>query len=445
MAYTIKKIPEWYEAQTWSQNQVQAWAQVWWYTVKSVPTANTDNDNQSIFSSNKAVKTAVSTMAWAKVLDWTWKWLDKLWRWVYGLTLNPTQAEADAVQAYRAWTTSIKPVTATDTAYEAWIIGSKQRIGRVAERKANNIFKKTINPIMKQADDMWIKIKYSDLVKTAKESIKNSAKYSDTQKKTILENIDDLAKNYKWTTTLKNLDLEKQAIASKIPQKYQNMVKVPNELKVAQKELAKSFRNGVHSTIQKNFNVNSAKLYNDYANLKNLSKIWPKAATQSALKWWAGSFVTNATQQLITPVTTTAWKTIWTTWKALQKPRQALTKVAKSVAKWTKNVWKTIWKSAWKLIKNGSVFAVVQDWTIIPWSPTNIAERARLTTAQYKKDENSVYQSANNPIWWTATIWDKWEVDKAVRKANNGASEWQFVDQFWNLHLLKDWKIYDIY
>ena len=421
-------------------------------TKQAIQTAIKDKKTESIFSTAENVWKAVAAM-WAAKLWWTA--LDKLWRWIYGLTIQPTTPEAEATQTRKAsnsWLSrnfgkakNTKPETAVDTAYNNGIVWTKQRIWTVAERKANNIFKKTINPIMKKADDMWIKLKYSDLVQNAKDYVKNSVKYSESQKKTILENIDDLAKDLKWTTTLRNLDLEKQAIASKIPQKYWNMPKESKELAAAQKALAKSFRDGVHNTIKSKFNVNSAELYKNYANLKNVSKIWPKAATQWGLKWWFGNFVTTAVQNTATPVTTRVWKAVGKTWKLLQKPRDALTKVAKTVWKWAKNTAKAIWKWAWKLIKNGSVFAIVQDWTIIPWSPTNIAERARLTTAQYKKDENSVYQSANNPIWWTATIWDKWEVDKAVRKANNGASEWQFYDQFWWLHMLKDWVIYDIY
>lgn len=415
-------------------------------TRQAIQTAIQDKKVDSIFSTAENVTKAVWTM-WAMKLWWTA--LDKLGRKIYWITMQPTQAEAEATQSRKAsnsWLSrnfgkakDTKPDTAVDTAYKQGIVWTKQRIWTVAERRANNIFKKTINPIMKKADDLWIKIKYSDLVKTAKDNIKNSVKYSEMQKKTILENIDDLAKEYKGTTTLRNLDLEKQAIAAKIPQKYQNMAKVPNELKVAQKELAKSFRNWVHDTIKAKFNVNSAKLYKDYANLKNVSKIWPKAATQWGLKWWFGNFVTTAAYNTATPVTTRVWKAVWKTWKLLEKPRDALVKVAKWTWKWVKNVVKWVWKWVSKLVKNGSVFAVLQDGTIIPWSPTNIAERSITTAIRWASNPDSVYETVN----WNM-IYDKAEVDKAIKKQNLW-KEWQFYDQFWNLHMLKDWKIYDIY
>jgi len=84
------------------------------------------------------------------------------------------------------------------------------------------------------------------LVNWAKERVLASKKYSPSQIKEIIANIDEIALEYEPSLSVKQIDLEKQALVGKIPQKYQNMPKLPNELKVAQKELAKEFRDAVH-------------------------------------------------------------------------------------------------------------------------------------------------------------------------------------------------------
>lgn len=382
MAYTIKKLPEWYE----ENNQVQAWTQVGWYTVKSVPIT------QSRIDDNKKAASNIAKWVWVTAwLLWTskaiWKGLEWIWKRVYGWTLDPNIAEARNVQSYAAWSTNIKPRTVIDTAIESplfqkwsknsliskwWMMGTKEMIWVQAEAAANNIFKDTINPIMQQAEKDGIKIKYSDLIKQAENTIKNSTKYAESEKKTIINDIKELAKNYKWTTSLKNLDLEKQAIANRIPKKYQNAAKVSNELKAAQKELANQFRKAVHNTIQKEYWVNSAKLYHEYANFKNLSEIWPKAATNSAMKWWAGSFTTNAWQSLWSLPTTVWWKVTYKVWKWLQKPRDMITNAAKKLAKWwtketAKEVWKTVVKETWKTTTKTATKniwkTIAKEWT----------------------------------------------------------------------------------
>lgn len=112
--------------------------------------------------------------------------------------------------------------------------------------------KKTINPVFNQLDKAGIKLDTPSLVQSAKDSILKSKKYSPSQIQEIIENINEMAKNYKPSLSVKELDLEKQAIAGKIPQKYQTMPKLPNEAKAAQKELAWTFRKAIHKTIKKN-------------------------------------------------------------------------------------------------------------------------------------------------------------------------------------------------
>lgn len=313
---------------------------------------------------------------WLWLMKWAWALSEYIGKWLYWLTLAPTQAEAEAIQAYKAWTSSFKPRITTQTmldqpllqkwVWEWWVwtktrlwqIGTREMVGRQSEAAAWNIYTKTINPIMEQADKQWIKLSYKDLISKAKETIKNSNKYSESQKKTILENINKITKDYKWTTTLKNLDLEKQAVASKVPARLQTAAKIPNELKAAQSEVAKSFRQWVHNTIKNKFGVDSAKLYGDYANLKWVSKIWSKAMTQAGRKWGAWWFLSWVWEEVATPVTTTVGKIWYKLWKAAQKLPDAVWKAAKNMPK----AFKTMLKTNPALIITPDLVEVAKQW-----------------------------------------------------------------------------------
>ena len=87
MAYTIKKLPEWYE----ENNQVQAWTQVGWYTVKSVPIT------QSRIDDNK--KAASNIAKWVWVTAWL-LWTSKaIWKGSW----NKTLFHRKQIQLRHAW------------------------------------------------------------------------------------------------------------------------------------------------------------------------------------------------------------------------------------------------------------------------------------------------------------------------------------------------------
>ena len=277
---------------------------------------------------------------WAVTLWGSYVWgkiLEKTGKWIYGLTLPPPIDEAKAIQAYKAGVTNVKPRLATDVLLDMpiiqktplkqvmrspsstlWWIWTRSMIGTQAERSADQIYKKTINPIFKELDKTGIQLDTKNLVQEAKESILKSKKYSPSQIEEIVDNINEMSKNYKPSLSVKELDLEKQAIAGKIPQKYQTMPKLPNEAKVAQKELAWTFRKAVHRAIKKASWVDSAKLYQDYASLKWISQIGPKSTSQSWLSKWFGGFRSTFAQELTTPITTTTGKLTYKAWKMLQ-------------------------------------------------------------------------------------------------------------------------------
>lgn len=315
---------------------------------------------------------------WLAWLYWAWAASQMVGKGIYWLTLPPLTKEAWALQSYEAGLSKVKPRTVIDTAIESpilqkwdptknlqvnlWMFWTRSGIGVQAKARGQQLFEKNINPIFKKADEAGVKFNYSDLKQEAIDSVNNAKKYSVEQKRAIIDDIEWIFDNYKWDTTLENLDLNKKDIANKLPQKYYSWAPMTQTVKDAQWTVASVFRNKVHNYINTNYWVNSSKIYKDYANLQDLAKVWQKSMTQAGLKWWAGSFVSTVLEEVATPVTTTAGKLLYKIWWVAKALPETLFKWAKS---WLKSIVK--W---WKL------FTILDDWTLIPWSPSNIASKA---------------------------------------------------------------------
>ena len=234
-----------------------------------------------------------------------WKWVKTAGKALYKTAIKPNTEEASKIiQATAKWFE--QPITRADTALKYWIAGTETGLWIKWVKQADTLFKKVINPAFDKAEEQGIKANYSSLVKEAKDNITKSKLYSEVQKKEILNNIDELAKPYKWTTTIKNLDLEKQAIVWKVPKKYIWAIKPPKELTAAQNALSDVFRNTVHKTLKSSFWIDSANLYRDYWNLIQLEKVGIKWLTEWGLRWGTGTMLSTIYDKLATPV-----KTIW--------------------------------------------------------------------------------------------------------------------------------------
>jgi len=278
---------------------------------------------EQVEDSLKGIATAIWWTAASLAGLWAaGEWLQRVGRFLYGLTLPPTKEEAEAIQSFRAWAEWTAPRTTVDVALESPLIqewgrslrsrlglfGTRSNIWEQAEAAARNIFTNTINPIFEQADVDNVNFDYSSLIDEAKQYINDFAWYSNEEKLAILDDIDEIAERYQWSSSLKNLDLEKQSLMNLIPNKYKWDARLPRSLQAARSALAWAFRNAVHNTISTVYGVDSAKLYQDYNSLRWLSQIWPKARTQWGRKWWFGGITSWILEELITPVSTTAGK-----------------------------------------------------------------------------------------------------------------------------------------
>jgi len=352
-----------------------------WYTVEW-------NNQQSEWVQNNSVSDALGK-AWlwvAGTIAWLW-WLKVWWellQWVgkavYKTTMPPTADEARAIQSYEAGVSKVKPVTSVDTALESsllrkwnplknpqinlWMFWTKSWIGVQAKSEANNLFTENIAPIFAKENEKWTTFKYSDLIAKARDNVNKAKNFSIEEKKSIIGHIDEIAKEYKWNTTLENLDLVKRDIANKLPAKYYKWGKMTTTLKDAQWYLADAFRNTVHDYISANYWVNSSKIYKDYANLQGLAKMWQKAmsAWGTEWAWWLIKYIA---WEIATPITTTAGKLIYKIWWVAKA-------IPDSVRKWSIKWLKAI-------VKKGNIFTALEDWSIIPWSPTNLATQAMQT------------------------------------------------------------------
>lgn len=325
----------------WMANKI-AWGVEWvtqrnvWLNPESIP--------------SKVGQFAWGAIATAPIGEWVFAWVSKVaspvtklisksWKALYKTAIKPNVDEAS--QIIKATAKGAKqPITRADTAFEYWVIGREKDIGVQWVREANKIFKDTISPAFKKAEEQGIKVKYSNLINEAKNTIKNSKVFSQTQKKEIIDNITSLGKNYKGNTTLSNLDLEKMAIVSKVPKKYIGAIKPPKELIAAQNALSDVFRDTVHSTLKNKFWINSAKLYKDYWNLIQLEKVGIKWLTEWGLRWGTGTALSTIYDALVTPIKTVWGKTLYKIGEWLQF----------TWPKWITSIKELLKKSGYKLV-----------------------------------------------------------------------------------------------
>lgn len=364
---------------------------------------------------------AVGTLIWWKVWGEIAKSVGKK---IYWLTLPPTAQEAWKIQSYKSGRTNIKPKTTIDTALEQplftkwnkrltsisdkfWLFGTRSQIWVQAEAIANNMFQEKISPIFQQSLDEWLTINYDDLFNQAKESVQNNKKRSVEQKTAILEDITEIQQEYKWTTTLENLDKAKRDIANKLPAKYFKGAPMTNTVKDAQWTISSVFRNTVHDTIKSRYWVDSAKIYAQYADLKLLWAMWQKAMTQAWLQWGAWTFLSTTAQELATPVTTTVWKVTYKIGDLFSKPTDYLIKKGR------------------ELIKSGKVKDVlkIKPWTMAGASSPDINELRDDFHNAMVADAQEAIRLLNEwkdiPITNNAyLLWDKLSKEEKIAKLN---------------------------
>lgn len=282
------------------------------------------------------------------------KWLGEA---IYGINIRPDTQEASLLQ--RAWTSfkekgkvwpfsigerGAKPRTKVQTALQApgsikmkipftktvidtniknplSLVWTQKQIWDQARSIANEIRRKRLNPIFDSATETF------DTDKLLKEAEKQIKKETPSRAKELLKWLEkvkkDIVKNK--SITLRGLQDEKSAIDNLTPKKAFKGEEVANSYRAAKKFVADVYRKTIHDTIKKNYNVNSAKLYRDRANLNELADLWVKSRVQWGISMAPGgtnTLLTRLFDSLWTPITTTAGKSLYQIGELIDIPKQ---------------------------------------------------------------------------------------------------------------------------
>lgn len=356
---------------------------------------------------------------WAGAVAWlvggwkiAWDATAKLWKFIYWLTLPPIQADAEALQSYEAWTSNYKPKTAVETALEApmvqkwgrtleskvWMMWTREQIGTQAEARANEIRKDTVQPLLKKSKTtinvQWaIKELWSEIEKIARKDPDKLAEYKEAFKQ-LQESFAD--KSY-GSMKLEDLQTLKSWLQSRTPQKFFKGQEITNAYQELRGLLSGKLVGKLHSALKKDYGVKSSEMYRDYANLMWLSEIWPKARTQAGRKWWSGWLLSWIMEHFLTPITTTTWKAMYKAWKWAGVPYWKATDIIKNLWKWVAKWWK--------------LFSLIGDWSLIPWTPSNIVSEAlNASTKDYVEIKNwplKWYSVKKNKMKYNELLWKK--------------------------------------
>ena len=442
-----------------------------WWLYESYAPITQGNNNSSLSTLGKIgliwAWYEATTAGLGSLSSWAWKWL-------YGMSFGMNEDEARSIQRDNAnkikmstydamQEEALKELKAAQKAWDEAAIEAANRKLKVAIEWHDKAFESSKAPTRKTVDTaldydlywrnkavIWDKAKAEWELLFEQEivpALKNSKQTVNVQELIDSIDVEDLAKwdpdkLAAYTDALEDLKTSfsdpkyaeysmmdtqtlKSWIQGRTPQKFYKWKEITNELQELKWILGSKLKNELHSKLSAELWENTAKLYLDYANLMDIAKAWVKDRANSLSKWGFGGFQNWVKDKAVTPVSSYGWDKLNKIWNWLKG------KSIKNIAK--------------KLIKKWWVSAIFEDWSIIPWSPTNIATKAKDLIEQYNRDPNSVYTS-DTRLWNAMIIYDKDKVDKAIEMAKQEwAPEWVFFDMYWSPHVLEEWVIYDVY
>ena len=335
---------------------------------------------------SKTIWMAWTILWWAATAIPLASWIGKVAEYagkkLYQATLQPTQQEAEALQSFRAGTSNVKPKLATETAIELpfvtpwqgrsvtskfWWFGTKAAIWEQTEAAAKQLRTTKVQPILDKAKTTInvqgaIKELWSKIEQMAKQDPDKLEEYKQAYNE-LLQAFSD--KKYS-NLVLQDTHTLKSWLQGRTPQKFFKWKEITNAYQELRWQLASKLVEKLHSAIRKDYGENSANLYRDYANLRSIKDIWPKALTQWSRKWGAWWVIDWLISTIATPATTTIWKTLYKAWQSAQVPQKLLTQ-------WFTKVLEK-WKAVKFLSKWWKILSLLADGSLIPWTPTNMIE-----------------------------------------------------------------------
>lgn len=253
----------------------------------------------------------------ATVIPWyTWTWMKKVWEFLYKTAIKPNAQEAEKILKFKAWLWEA-PNTVAETAFKSWVAWTETRIWVQWLKKADEIFKKTVEPAFNKSTTEH---SLSDMFNSAEKRI-DSMNTWELRKSELKEWLQALKEDYSLISkdkfTTKELNQEKSSLDEFTPDKVFKGKQVASSYNQAKNILANVFRDTVHKDLWSQW-IKSQEAFRDYANLKELSKIWVKWLTDSWFKGGFWGFWTTMYEQATTPIKTIGWQILYKVWDKLE-------------------------------------------------------------------------------------------------------------------------------
>ena len=324
-----------------------------------------------VMDAKEAVKDAKADLKAAKK---TWEWIEEAQEALETAEKNLKTAKwkkvvkvADTAREYNVW----EWILEWWTAESRWIQASS---------KANQIFKKTIEPALEKST---AKINVQELIEWLAKDIKDIAKNDPDKERAYLDALKDLKKSYKAKEfanySMKDAQTLKSWLQGRTPQKFYKWKEITNELQELKWILWSKLTNAIHKNLTNELWESSAKLYKDYANLKEYAGNMVKQSTNAWLKAWFWNFWSTTFHNLTDGASAKVWLLLNKWWKW----------VAKST--WVEKAVNTVWDVWNYVVKNGKQFMKATKWgglrvedpvgmiqllRLVPWSIGEAADAA---------------------------------------------------------------------
>jgi len=289
-----------------------------------------------------AVKDAKADL---KVAKKTWEWVEEAEK-----SLANAEKELEA-------TKNKKVVKVADTAREynvwEWVLEGWSAESRwiQARSKANQIFKKTINPALENSKST---VNVQELINSLEDDIQQLAKNDPDKLAAYGDALEDLKASYKdpkfANYSMKDTQTLKSWLQGRTPQKFWKWKEITNELQELKWKLSSKLTNAVHSNLTKEVGEDTAKLYKDWHNLTQYADDMAKQSTNAWLKQGFWNFWSSAYHKLTDWASAKVWLLLNKGWKGVKK------------ATWIEKAVDSLWDVWNYVVKNGKKFFKATKW-----------------------------------------------------------------------------------
>lgn len=287
-----------------------------WFITKAWADWAAITAKMKLYEGNIPTTDDLESWAWLWIALWAWwKLLEQVWKSIFWLTIRPNTEQAKKIiKAWIKWKTI--PETIPQTALDKWVFGTARWVSIKAGKEADKLWKTKVNPLLEKTqqqtnldDSFWKLSKFID------DTVEPAEKEAYT--KAFNKLYGDYTKEYWATVPLKNIQDIKSRLDSSISKAARDN-KTGSPINVLKWQLADLFRSDLHSKLSQEFWKDTAKLYAQYNNLKSLIPFGEKQITQW-LRWVGGAWTTlwSLTDILLTPISTSAWQTLYRIWQLM--------------------------------------------------------------------------------------------------------------------------------